>query len=165
VAAIVRTLPSHVAESSIFMWFVLATGGAAAVSWGVASVIRRSKRRSRRAFLVASAFSQKYYVAAFVQRLHSTFDRDGIDLVLKVPDRDYHAKAAALYWPRLARLAPPGYPRFDSNVARALDNELGLLRACMKFTLEPTAARSSAHSNTEHNGGAPDRWSHVLSWP
>jgi ribose transport system substrate-binding protein len=43
--------------------------------------------------MLTSAFSQKYYAASFVQRLHSALDRDGIDLVLKVPDRDYDASA------------------------------------------------------------------------
>ena len=37
---------------------------------------------------------------------------------------DNWLKAAALYWPKLARLAPPSYPRYDSDVARVLDDEL-----------------------------------------
>ncbi|MGM1059885.1 sugar ABC transporter substrate-binding protein [Saccharothrix sp. Mg75] len=56
--------------------------------------IRRG-RRPRRAFLITSAFDQKYWVAEFVQRLHGVLDRGGIDLVLKVPDRDYDSAAQA----------------------------------------------------------------------
>ncbi|MCE6998452.1 substrate-binding domain-containing protein [Saccharothrix sp. S26] len=56
-------------------------------------VLRRRARKpaARQAFLVTSAFSQKYWVAEFVQRLHRALDRKGINLVLKVPDRDYDA--------------------------------------------------------------------------
>ena len=50
---------------------------------------------------MTAAFSQKYYVAALVQRLHSLLDRDGIDLVLKVPDRDYDASAQSHHLRRL----------------------------------------------------------------
>lgn len=64
-------------------------------------MIRHIRKRSLRAFLMTSAFSQKYYVAAFVQSLHSVFDRDGIDLVLKVPDRDYDASAQSHHLDRL----------------------------------------------------------------
>ncbi|MGW4114063.1 sugar ABC transporter substrate-binding protein [Actinosynnema sp. NPDC004786] len=56
-------------------------------------LLRRRARKvhTRQAFVVISAFSQKYWVAEFVQRLHRALDRKGIDLVLKVPDRDYDA--------------------------------------------------------------------------
>jgi ribose transport system substrate-binding protein len=56
-------------------------------------LLRRRARKAdtRQAFLVTSAFSQKYWVAEFVQRLHRALDRKGINLVLKVPDRDYDA--------------------------------------------------------------------------
>ncbi|SFP24405.1 hypothetical protein SAMN05421810_1025 [Amycolatopsis arida] len=40
---------------------------------------------------------------------------------------DAWLKAAALYWPRLGRLAPRNWPRYDSEVARALNGELGFL--------------------------------------
>ncbi|WP_236594860.1 sugar ABC transporter substrate-binding protein [Saccharothrix sp. 6-C] len=56
-------------------------------------LLRRRARKpgTRQVFLVTSAFSQKYWVAEFVQRLHRALDRKGINLVLKVPDRDYDA--------------------------------------------------------------------------
>jgi hypothetical protein len=47
---------------------------------------------------------------------------------------DSWLKAAALYWPRLARLASEGFPRYDSEVAKALDAELGFL-----LNIEPPA--------------------------
>jgi len=100
-AVILRTLQAGISESAMFMGFALTSGGAAVVSWVAISAIRRVRKRSRRAFLMTSAFSQKYYVAAFVQRLHSVFDRDGIDLVLKVPDRDYDASAQSHHLDRL----------------------------------------------------------------
>ena len=100
-AVIMRTLPNRVPESSILMWLALTSGGVATISWGAMSMIRRARKRSRRAFLMTSAFSQKYYVAAFVQRLHSTLDRDDIDLVLKVPDRDYDASAQSHHLDRI----------------------------------------------------------------
>ncbi|WP_199745531.1 hypothetical protein [Amycolatopsis sp. WAC 04182] len=53
-----------------------------------APLLRRvpSTRRTRQAFLVTSAFRQKYWIAGLVQRLHCTLDRADIDLVLKVPE-------------------------------------------------------------------------------
>lgn len=92
-AVIVRSLPVRLLESSVSMWFVVTISSVAVASWVTISIIRRNRNRSRRSFLITSAFSQKYYVAAFVQRLHGALDRDGIDLVLKVPDRDYDASA------------------------------------------------------------------------
>jgi hypothetical protein len=40
---------------------------------------------------------------------------------------DNWLKAAALYWPRLARLTPARFPRYDSKVAKALTDDLGFL--------------------------------------
>lgn len=100
-AAIVRIFRTGVPEGTVLMWFALATGGVAAFSWGALSMIRRARKRSRRAFLLTSAFSQKYYVADFVQRVQSELDSEGIDLVLKVPDRDYDASAQSHHLGRL----------------------------------------------------------------
>ncbi|WP_184690694.1 sugar ABC transporter substrate-binding protein [Saccharothrix tamanrassetensis] len=65
--------------------------------------LRRKHRRSpsRQVFFVTSAFSQKYWLAGLVQRLHGVLDRNGIDLVLKVPDRDYDAAAQAHHLRRI----------------------------------------------------------------
>ena len=52
---------------------------------------------------MTSAFKSKYYVADFVQRLHGALDSDGLDLVLKVPDRDYDASAQSHHLTRLLR--------------------------------------------------------------
>lgn len=68
--------------------------GVALVSWVATYAIRRARRRSQRAFLMVSAFEQKYYIASFVQQMNNALDRADIDLVLKVPpDRDYDASA------------------------------------------------------------------------
>ncbi|MBY8852122.1 hypothetical protein K7G98_29160, partial [Saccharothrix sp. MB29] len=59
--------------------------------------------RSRRVFLVASAFRQKYWLAGLVQDMHGVLDRNGLDLVLKTPERDYDAAAQAHHLRRLVR--------------------------------------------------------------
>lgn len=55
----------------------------------------RGRSSTRRIFLVMSTFTQKYWVLDFLQRLHRSLDRKGLDLVLKVPDRDHDASALA----------------------------------------------------------------------
>lgn len=70
-----------------------------AVAAGVAVALPRS--RGKRVFLVTSAFRQKYWVAGFVQHLHGVLDRNGLDLVLKTPERDYDASAQAHHLRRL----------------------------------------------------------------
>ncbi|WFB11340.1 DUF6236 family protein [Streptomyces sp. LX-29] len=53
---------------------------------------------------------------------------------------DRWLKTAALYWPRLARVAPTGYPLTDSDTALILDDELGFI-----VTVSPdTAAQAVA---------------------
>jgi ribose transport system substrate-binding protein len=101
VAAILHAFRTGISETATLMWFTLTTGGVAAASWVGVSRLSRISKRSRRAFLVTSAFSQKYYIAAFVQNLHGAFDSDGIDLVLKVPDRGYDASAQSHHLSRL----------------------------------------------------------------
>jgi ribose transport system substrate-binding protein len=101
VAAIVGIARGGVSGNAILVWFISAAGGAATILWIVVSMVRHFRNRSGRAFVMTSAFSQKYYVAEFVQRLHATFDRDGIDMVLKVPDRDYDASAQSHHLDRI----------------------------------------------------------------
>jgi ribose transport system substrate-binding protein len=94
-AAILGVLRLGIAPGTTLMWFALTLVGSAAVSWVAASTLLRIRKQSKRAFLITSAFNQKYYLAALVQRLHSALDRNGIDLVLKVPDRDQDYDASA----------------------------------------------------------------------
>src|SRR4051812_48967947 len=101
VAAIVGISRGGVSGNAILVWFISAACGAAMILWIVVSMVRHFRNRSGRAFVMTSAFSQKYYVAEFVQRLHATFDRDGIDMVLKVPDRDYDASAQSHHLDRI----------------------------------------------------------------
>ncbi|RKT75023.1 ribose transport system substrate-binding protein [Saccharothrix variisporea] len=82
---------SGVLLRSVPAWTVLVVGALAAL----VLPLRGRRATTRRAFLVTSAFSDKYWLAGFVQRLHGALDRSGIDLVLKVPDRDYDAAAQA----------------------------------------------------------------------
>jgi ribose transport system substrate-binding protein len=101
IAAVVKVVNSGVADGVVVLWFTLATVGAGLVVW-LAGLLLGRRRRVARAFFMTSAFREKYYVAAFVQRLHELLDLERIDLVLKVPDRDYHASAQARHLVRLA---------------------------------------------------------------
>lgn len=100
-ALIINTFRIGIAQSAVLLWSTVAIVFTAAASWVAASAFRRIRKGSRRAFLMTSAFSQKYYVAAFVQRTHSALDRKGIDLVLKVPALDYDAGAQSHHLSRL----------------------------------------------------------------
>ncbi|MBB5958449.1 ribose transport system substrate-binding protein [Saccharothrix tamanrassetensis] len=83
-----------VIRSGVLLELVPAWTVPVAVSLAIVPLLLRRRTRmadTRQAFLVTSAFSQKYWVAEFVQRLHRALDRKGINLVLKVPDRDYDA--------------------------------------------------------------------------
>lgn len=99
-AAILGTIRVGITEGAAFLWFALIAGGFTA-GWVLGWALFLTYKRSKRAFLVISAFSQKYFVALFVQRLHSALDRDNIDLVLKVPDRDYDASAQSHHLSRV----------------------------------------------------------------
>ncbi|HEV7652432.1 MAG TPA: substrate-binding domain-containing protein [Actinophytocola sp.] len=101
VAAVVKAVNSGVADGVVILWFALAAIGAGAAVW-LAGILLRRRKRPARAFFITSAFREKYYVAAFVQRLHELLDLEHIDLVLKVPDRDYHASAQSRHLVRLA---------------------------------------------------------------
>lgn len=100
-AGVVKALGVGLSMGATVVWFAVVVGGVAVISWGAFATIRLVRGSSSRAFLVTSAFSQKYYVASFVQRVHSALDRDGIDLVLKVPDRDYDAAAQSQHLRRI----------------------------------------------------------------
>jgi ribose transport system substrate-binding protein len=99
-AAILGAIRVGVSEGAALLWF-LSTAGGVTAGWVLGSTFFRAHKRSKRAFLVTSAFSQKYFVALFVQRLHSALDRNSIDMVLKVPDRDYDASAQSHHLSRI----------------------------------------------------------------
>jgi ribose transport system substrate-binding protein len=80
------------------VWLVSAGALVALVTLGIAW---RRSRGGRQVFLMVSAFEGKYWVAELIQHLHRSLDRNGIDLVLKVPDRDYDASALAHHLRRL----------------------------------------------------------------
>jgi ribose transport system substrate-binding protein len=101
VAVIVSMFRSGITGDATLMWFVLTFGGVAAVTWIASSVLSRVRKGAERAFLVTSAFSQKYFVADFVKSVHNVFDSNGTDLVLKVPDRDYDASAQSHHLSRI----------------------------------------------------------------
>jgi ribose transport system substrate-binding protein len=99
-AAILSLIRAGTSVGAPLVWFGLTVGGGAA-GWVAGTTFFHAQPHSKRAFLVTSAFNQKYFVALFVQRLHSALDRNDIDFVLKVPDRDYHASAQSHHLSRL----------------------------------------------------------------
>jgi ribose transport system substrate-binding protein len=101
VAGVLKAVNSGIADGVVLLWFALATVGAGTVAWVTGILIRRRKR-SARAFLMTSAVNQKYLLADFVQKVHVALDRNDIDMVLKVPDRDYDASAQSHNLDRLA---------------------------------------------------------------
>lgn len=99
-AAILKVAGSGIAGGVVLLWFVLATVGA--VAWVGGTIVIGRRKRPARIFLITSAFSQKYYLADFVQRVHIVLDRNDIELVLKVPDRDYDSSAQSHNLDRIA---------------------------------------------------------------
>lgn len=133
-------------KGALLAWVGAVFGVVAVVSFGAVYLVRRGRRRSQRAFFIVSAFDQKYYIAAFVQQLHNALDRANIDLVLKVPDRDYDAAAQSHHLERVLDRKGEylGGVIFASEVRELHDD---LLEFCRKsrlpvvFTdLEPFAA-------------------------
>jgi ribose transport system substrate-binding protein len=100
VAVLLNVARTGVSGGATLLWFSLTSVGVAAVS-AVVWMAYRAHRGGRRAFLVTSAFSQKYFLAAFAERLHDALDREGIDLVLKAPDREYDASSLSHHLNRL----------------------------------------------------------------
>ena len=100
VTGILAVIRTGLSGGAALIWFSVTALGVALVSLGI-WVVFRGRRGARRSFLVTSALRQKYFIAAFVQSIHSALDRDGVDLVLKVPDRDYDPSAQSHHLRRL----------------------------------------------------------------
>ncbi|HEX9334733.1 MAG TPA: substrate-binding domain-containing protein [Pseudonocardiaceae bacterium] len=98
--AVVTSVISGLSVTAITAWsrggvaLWLGSAGALVAVLALGFAWRRS-RGGRQAFLMVSAFEGKYWVAELIQHLHRSLDRSGMDLVLKVPDRDYDASALA----------------------------------------------------------------------
>ncbi|AUI64390.1 hypothetical protein B1H26_22365 [Amycolatopsis sp. BJA-103] len=131
-AGVLAVVRSDAMTAKVPAWSVLVVGVVVA---GLLLLHRtRWPRRTRQAFLVTSAFRQKYWVAGFVQRMHGVLDRNGIDLVLKVPDRDYDAAAQAHHLRRIlaARRAYIGGIVVATEVQRL---RLDLVEFCTELAL------------------------------
>lgn len=100
VTGIVAAVRTGFSGGIAFLWFA-ATTAAVAVLSAASWMFFRNRRGVRRSFLVASALRQKYFIAAFVQSVHNALDRNGIDLVLKVPEQDYDPSAQSHHLRRL----------------------------------------------------------------
>jgi ribose transport system substrate-binding protein len=104
--AVVTSVISGLSVTAITAWL---RGGASVwlgstgvlVALLTLGIVWRRSHAGRQAFLMVSAFEGKYWIAGLVQHLHRSLDRSGMDLVLKVPDRDYDAGALAHHLRRL----------------------------------------------------------------
>ncbi|OXM65957.1 sugar ABC transporter substrate-binding protein [Amycolatopsis vastitatis] len=99
-AVLTKGLQLGLSAGATLFWAALVSA-VVAVAFRAAFAVKARKRPDT-AFLMTSAFEQKYYVAALVQQVHRALDREDIDLVLKVPDRDYDAGAQAHHLRRIA---------------------------------------------------------------
>jgi ribose transport system substrate-binding protein len=71
------------------MWSLIAV---VVVMMCLAVVVATGHRSTtRRVFLIISAFSQKHWVSELMHNTHRSLDRRGVELVLKIPDKDYSA--------------------------------------------------------------------------
>jgi ribose transport system substrate-binding protein len=74
------------------LWSLLGASGFLLVTLGSALLRQRPRSaRTKRVFLVISAFDQKHYVAKLVRNLHSVLDQRGYALELRITDPDYSA--------------------------------------------------------------------------
>lgn len=97
-AALTKALQAGISAGATVVW----SAGVSAVVGGIFWVVlRRTRKRSAAAFMMTSAFTQKYYLADLVQQVHSALDRNDVDLVLRVPDLDYNAGVQAHHLRRI----------------------------------------------------------------
>ncbi|MEU5262123.1 substrate-binding domain-containing protein [Amycolatopsis sp. NPDC021455] len=99
-AVLTKGLQLGISAGATLGWAALVSAVVAVAFWAAFAV--KTRKGPKAAFLMTSAFEQKYYVAALVQQVHRALDREDIDLVLKVPDRDYDAGAQAHHLRRIA---------------------------------------------------------------
>ncbi len=97
-AALSKALQAGISAGATVIWSAVVSAVVAGIFW---IALRRPRKRSAAAFMMTSAFTQKYYVADLVQQAHSALDRNDLDLVLRVPDRDYDAGAQAHHLRRI----------------------------------------------------------------
>jgi len=97
VAISLKALSVGLAGGFVVLWGLLPIGGAAVA--GLA--LGRIRGRHPQVFLMVSTFSRKYQVSAFVQHLHNSLDRNGIDLVLKAAEREFDASAQSHHLSRI----------------------------------------------------------------
>jgi ribose transport system substrate-binding protein len=61
----------------------------------VAAAFAGRLRPAKRTFLIIPAFSQKHWISELIQNTHRALDRRGMDVLLKIPDKDYSATGQA----------------------------------------------------------------------
>ncbi|GAA0984423.1 hypothetical protein GCM10009555_058140 [Acrocarpospora macrocephala] len=73
--------------SSVPFWLIISSTATVA---GTAFAFARYRNRGRlQAFILVSAFAQKHWVAELLENLIRSLERNGIDLVLKIPPYEY----------------------------------------------------------------------------
>jgi ribose transport system substrate-binding protein len=157
-AVLTKALQAGLSAGATVGWSALVSAVVALACLAGFAATRRTRNRSGTAFLMTSAFTQKYYVSALVQRVHSALDRDDIDLALKVPDRDYDAGAQAHHLRRILskKHSYLGGIIIAGDVSRLRED---LTRFCLEFRLpvvftdvEPFPAESGYPNNTAFVG-------------
>ncbi|MEV6715386.1 substrate-binding domain-containing protein [Lentzea sp. NPDC051208] len=93
VAGTVALARSGLLTSSVPLWSLAVAAALVAISLVLLRKVGRGRGRARQVFVVVPAFEQKYWLAGLVRRLHGRLDRDGVDMVLKLPACDYDASA------------------------------------------------------------------------
>ncbi|WP_410572361.1 sugar ABC transporter substrate-binding protein [Amycolatopsis sp. cmx-4-61] len=133
-AILTKGLQAGISAGATVAWSALASTVVAISCLAGFAATRPNRKRSSTAFLMTSAFNQKYYVAALIQRVHSALDRDDIDLALKVPDRDYDAGAQAHHLRRILskKKSYLGGVIIAAEVSRLRED---LTRFCREFRL------------------------------
>jgi ribose transport system substrate-binding protein len=89
-AVLTKAFQAGLSADATVLWSGVASLGVAAVSWTGFATLRR---RTHTAFLMTSAFKQKYFLAELVQQVQNALDKNNIEMVLKVPVKDYDASA------------------------------------------------------------------------
>ncbi|SER43789.1 ribose transport system substrate-binding protein [Lentzea xinjiangensis] len=95
VAGSIALARSGLLTSSVPLWSLPVAIALTATSLVLLRKMVSRPAQARQVFVVVPAFEQKYWLAGLVRRLHGRIDRDGVDMVLKLPACDYDASAQA----------------------------------------------------------------------
>jgi len=90
--AVGSVLKPRLLTARVPLWALLAVAGVLLVALCSVLLHQRSRsHRTKRVFLVISAFDQKHYLATLIRNLHSVLEQRGCALELRIPNPDYSA--------------------------------------------------------------------------